>query len=267
MLATGPGNPPEIRVWTGYSVRFGSLPVRNPNLHCLGGFVPRTGHKPAVNWSDCTRTADPFHSSSKLPPNVAAIKFLSSDRIMTWSVCRMCNFSYSFTSRCRICDRTNIPWIAVKLRNIWFKIGRFSIATQRILVSSEIWQREMKEQVKLHNLRTDQVMIRSELKYLIGTKNVNLKCPVFGGKTGPFPMVLVFRVVRPVATVRFRVEPYPEPAREFGPVPNTNNEYNYSGNENTSDKDNGPNDSSGHNLNNAKLLPSGLLTYGYIMQM
>jgi len=28
----------------------------------------------------------------------------------------------------------------------------------------------------------------------------------------------VFRVVRPVATVRFWVEPYPDPAREFGPV-------------------------------------------------
>src|SRR5882757_782054 len=64
-------------------------------------------------------------------------------------------------------------------------------------------------------------MIRSELKYLIGAKNVSLKCRVFGGKTGPFPMVRVFRVVRPVATVRVRVEPYPEPAREFGPVANT----------------------------------------------
>jgi len=32
----------------------------------------------------------------------------------------------------------------------------------------------------------------------------------------------VFHVVRPVATVWFRVEPYPEPAREFGPVANTN---------------------------------------------
>ena len=65
-------------------------------------------------------------------------------------------------------------------------------------------------------------MIRSELKYLIGAKIVNLKCRVFGGKTGPMAMVQVFGVVRPVATVRFRVEPYPEPTREFGPVANTN---------------------------------------------
>ena len=53
---------------------------------------------------------------------------------------------------------------------------------------------------------------------------MNLKRRVFGGKTGPFPMVGVFCVVRPVATVRFRVEPYPEPAREIGPVANTTNE-------------------------------------------
>jgi len=81
--------------------------------------------------------------------------------------------------------------------------------------------REVKERLKLHNLRTDHVMIRSELKYLIGAKIVNLKCRVFGGKTGPMATVRVFGVVRPVATVRFRVEPYPEPTREFGPVANT----------------------------------------------
>jgi len=50
---------------------------------------------------------------------------------------------------------------------------------------------------------------------------VNLKCWVFGGKTGPFPVVQVVRVVRPVATVRFRVELYPEPTREIGPVAHT----------------------------------------------
>jgi hypothetical protein len=64
-------------------------------------------------------------------------------------------------------------------------------------------------------------MIRSELKYLIGAKIVDLKCRVFGGKTRPFPMVRVFHVVRPVATVRVPVEPHPEPTRKFGPVANT----------------------------------------------
>jgi len=101
------------------------------------------------------------------------------------------------------------------------EISGYSIATQQILVGSHIWDREAKERVELHNLCTDHVMIRSELKYLIGGKVVMLKCQVFGGKTGPFPVGRVFRVLRPVATVRFRVEPEPEPTWEFWPVANT----------------------------------------------
>jgi hypothetical protein len=52
-----------------------------------------------------------------------------------------------------------------------------------------------------------------------------LNCPVFGGKTSPFPVGRVFRMVRPVATVRFRVEPEPEPTREFEPVANTSQNW------------------------------------------
>jgi hypothetical protein len=50
---------------------------------------------------------------------------------------------------------------------------------------------------------------------------VNLTCQVFGGKPGPFPMVPVFRMVRPVDKVQFRVKPYPEPTREIGPFAHT----------------------------------------------
>jgi len=224
VLATGPGNPPAVCVFTGGLVQFGLLPSHKPNPRCLGGFFTRTGHKPAVFWPGCTRTASPFHHSSILPPNVAPIKYLSSDRIMTQSLCILCSFSCSFTSRCQICDQTNIRWVAVKLPDITRKIGVFFITTQRILVWSQIWQREVKAQLKLHNLRTDHVMIRSELKYFIGCQNVNMICSVFGGKTSPFPMVWVFRVVRPVATVRFGVEPSLQPAREFGPVATTKRE-------------------------------------------
>jgi hypothetical protein len=77
---------------------------------------------------------------------------------------------------------------------------------------------EVKEGLKLDNLRTNHVMIRSELQYLIGAKIVDLKCRVFGGKTAPCRTVRVFRVVRPIARVQFQVEPNPEPTREFGPV-------------------------------------------------
>jgi hypothetical protein len=61
-------------------------------------------------------------------------------------------------------------------------------------------------------------MIQSELKYLIGAKIANLKCRVFGCKTEPFPTVRVYLVVRPIATVTFRVELDPEPTRECGPA-------------------------------------------------
>jgi hypothetical protein len=80
---------------------------------------------------------------------------------------------------------------------------------------------EVKEGLKLDNLRTDHVMIRSELKYLIAATIVDFKCRVVGGKTAPFPTVRVFHVVKPIATVRFRVEPNPELTREFGPIANT----------------------------------------------
>jgi hypothetical protein len=71
------------------------------------------------------------------------------------------------------------------------EIRRFSFAIPRILVESYISKREVKEHVKLHNLCTDHVTIRLELKYLIGAKVVRLKCRVFGGKTGPIATVQV----------------------------------------------------------------------------
>jgi len=76
--------------------------------------------------------------------------------------------------------------------------------TQRILVGSHIRDREVNERVDLHNLHTDHVMIRSELKYLIGGKVVMLKCQVFRGKTGPFPVGWGCRVIRPIAMFRNR---------------------------------------------------------------
>ena len=57
----------------------------------------------------------------------------------------------------------------------------FSIATQQLVVRSQICEREGKEGLKLHNLRTDHVTIRSEVRYLIGAKIVHLDCRVFGG--------------------------------------------------------------------------------------
>jgi len=136
------------------------------------------------------------------------MQYLGSDRITTWSICRLCSFNPSFTSRCQICDWTNIRGIAVKEGDISAEKCGFSTVTQRILVQSQLWEREGKEGLKLHNLRTDHVTIRSQLRYLIGAKIVDLKCRVFGGN--------------PLQRSGSGSEPDPEPNREFGPVANTN---------------------------------------------
>jgi hypothetical protein len=51
---------------------------------------------------------------------------------------------------------------------------------------------DMKELVKEANVRIHHVMIRSELKYLIGGKVVRLKCQGIGHKPGPIATVWVF---------------------------------------------------------------------------
>jgi len=116
---------------------------------------------------------------------------------MTWWIRRLCSFTRSSTSRFQICNCTNIRWIAVKEQHILCEIRGISIVTQRIFIRSQIWQWEVKERLTLHNVHTEHVMVWTELKYWIGAKIVNLRCRVFGGKTGPFPTVWVFGVVRP----------------------------------------------------------------------
>jgi hypothetical protein len=98
----------------------------------------------------------------------APIKYLSSDRIMTWSVCRLCSFSCSFTSRCQICDQTIIRRVAIENPGILPDLSHYFTAIQWVLVQLRYWQREVKERLQLHNLYTDHIVIRSEQKYWIG---------------------------------------------------------------------------------------------------
>jgi len=56
----------------------------------------------------------------------------------------------------------------------------------------------VKERLKLHNLRIDHVTIQSELKYLIGAKNLGLQMPGFEVEPGPNAMVPIFHVVKPL---------------------------------------------------------------------
>jgi hypothetical protein len=103
-----------------------------------------------------------------LPP----IKYMSSDRIMTWSVRRLCSSTCSFTSGSQICNPTNIRWVAIEYPLISVKMGCFFPATQRISVGSQIGKWEVKERPERHHLRIDHVLIRWELKYLIGGRGV-----------------------------------------------------------------------------------------------
>jgi len=130
-------------------------------------------------------------SNFAISTSLASIQYLSCDRIVTWLVRRLCSSNYSFSSLFQICDPTDIGWVVVKDGQILRQITGFSIAPQWLLVRSQIWDREVKERLVLHHLRTDHVTIPSELKYQIGAKGVTLKCRVFGGKTGPIAMVRV----------------------------------------------------------------------------
>jgi hypothetical protein len=115
-------------------------------------------------------------STSKLgkckPRCFAPIKYLCSECIMTWGIRRLCRFSRSFTFHIQICDPTNIRWVAVENPRFLVKIYAYFTATQRISIGSQFWKREVKDRLKLHNLHIHHVMIRSELKYVIGAKNV-----------------------------------------------------------------------------------------------
>jgi hypothetical protein len=61
------------------------------------------------NWAGFTSKTRHFNTTSLTPS-----KYLSSDRIMTWSICKLYSFVPSFTSRFRICDRTTIHWVAIE---------------------------------------------------------------------------------------------------------------------------------------------------------
>jgi len=134
----------------GPNSRFGSGSGSNPEPDRCNGFPPTTRH---------------FKSTILAP-----IEYLSSDRIVTWSVRRLCSFSPSFPSRSQICDPTSIRWVAIENPHFSAEISPYFTAIQWILAQSQIWQREVKEGLKLHNLRTDHVTIQSELRYLIGGK-------------------------------------------------------------------------------------------------
>jgi len=127
-----------------------------------------------------TRKTRTVGNGAVLPPKtrhfiytiLALIKYLSSHRITTWSVRRLCSFTPPFISHHQIFDPTSIHWIAIEIPPISLTISDYFTPTQRISVGLQIWMQEVKEGPKLNNLHIDYVMIRSQLKYLIGAKAV-----------------------------------------------------------------------------------------------
>jgi len=110
VVATSSGNPAAVRVFAGGSVQFRSSPGQKPEPRCLGGVVSRTRHSPVAFWPGWSRPTVP---NTRFQPLWLQIKYLSYDCIVIWSVCRLCSFMPSFTSRSQICDPTNIRKIAV----------------------------------------------------------------------------------------------------------------------------------------------------------
>jgi len=139
-----------------------------------------SGSDPELNWwnrSYYTKTRTvaigpglPLKSQHFNITSVAQIKYLSSDRIVTWSIRKLSSFMRSFTSHFQICNPTNICWVAIENPRFSLENWPNFTAIQRILVELQIGQREAKQRKELHNLRIDHVTIRSELRYFIGTK-------------------------------------------------------------------------------------------------
>jgi hypothetical protein len=99
-------------------------------------------------------------------------KFNEGDLVFADAVRTLCSITPSFTSRLQICDPTSIRWITIENPPISLGISDYFTTTQPISVGLQIWMQQVKEGLKQNNLRIDNVMIQSQLKYLIGAKGV-----------------------------------------------------------------------------------------------
>ena len=171
VLATVPGYPAVVRVLT----RTG---------RSSSGYYPERMGTHQVRRRVRTRPRFHFLVATTLAP----IKYLNCQCIARSSIREMCWLIPCFISHSQISDRSNIHWVALKLRQISRWNDTVFIATQQLLVQLQIGEWEMKEGIKLHISCIDYVTIRSELQYLIGARNVDFWGMGF--------------VWKPVATVR-----------------------------------------------------------------
>jgi hypothetical protein len=176
VLATVPGYPAAVWVWN--RTRWSS-PGWNPENRGTRRVRGRVG------------TALWFHLT--VPTPLAPIKYLNSNSIAIWSIREMWWLMPCFCSHSQICDRISIHWVTLKLSGKTCQNDRVSIATPRKLVQLQIWEREMKEGIKLHISCIYYVAMRWELQYLLAGRSVDFSGACF--------------VWKPVATDRFQVRP------------------------------------------------------------
>jgi len=169
-------------------LRSGSGTTKQPNLAPRAGWLP----VPDINlWSSgCIAPYPWLHIT--VPVTLPRTKYVSSDHIVIWLICRLCRTIVSFPSCFQICKPTNIRWVAVIKCSMQDTIGEFSKVTQRLLVGSQIWKWEVKDPLVLNDQCINHVTIRSELRYLKGSDIVRLKCQGFQCKTSPIAIVWVF---------------------------------------------------------------------------
>jgi len=113
-----------------------------------------------------------------LPPKIqhlnlipwTLIEYLSSDRIMTWSICRLSRLRCTSTFHSQICHLATIGWVVIENWRIPPKFWCFFTVTQQIFVWLQIRGQEIQELLKLHNLHIHHVTTRWALKYLIAAK-------------------------------------------------------------------------------------------------
>jgi len=110
VLATASVHTAAVRVWNTESVQFSSRPIQNQIRIVLASCNPdQTENRGFFAGLEPDRSPN-FTVSTPLAP----IQYLSFNRIVTWSICRLCSFSRSFTSHSQICDQTDIHWVAVR---------------------------------------------------------------------------------------------------------------------------------------------------------
>jgi len=92
VLATGLGNQPAVQFSPAVCFSSVHYPAKNPTQVDLAGVLPRP------DWG----------SNFTVPTTFPPIKYLSSDHVMTCSVCILCSSTRSFAYQFPICDPTDI---------------------------------------------------------------------------------------------------------------------------------------------------------------